>query len=285
MASEIYVAMEAAAKGAVIVEKLFGKPVEEIGLEYKKKDGDTPRTIIDRESGSAIISHLKQAYPKDSINEEETGYHAGSEDRRWHADPFDGTSNAPIGLRLSTVGIALQKGGEVVAGVAADPFSRKVYAAEKGSGAFEICYAVSGSGEVSFGEKKKIVASKRFLPKERYAEIDGLFNAKTAERKSGFLRDLALCASNVRMSGSNIRSSLSLASGQTDIWLIDAVGGFFDIAPGAVLIPEAGGKLTGIDGKPVHPGIQVAIGSNNVGDHEELCRIAHRHYESYAGFR
>lgn len=284
MERELDVAMEAAVRGAYQVVRFFGKSMEEIGLEYKPADGDTPRTIIDRESEKAILSYLKQHFQNDTFNAEESGVHAGSGKRLWHVDPYDGTSNAAINLDLSTVGIALQKGDEVVVGVAVDPFRKIAYVAEKGSGAFAVPYYEHEDGP-TFEVAKRLKVSQRKQPKERYAEIDGLFNAKTTARKTGFMAALAQYAQNYRMTGSNIRSSMSLAAGNTDIWLIDAVGGFFDIAPGAVLIPEAGGRITDLHGNIPKPGAQVALATNNVGDHDAIEALARKYYEGYAGFR
>lgn len=284
MQTEIDVAIEAGIRGATEVERYFGKSLVELSVEYKPRDGDTPRTIIDRESGAAILYCLQNAFPSDTFDEEETGVTEGSSERKWHIDPFDGTSNALINMELSTVGIALQTGSRVVVGVAVDPFGHKVYAAELGGGAFEIPYTTE-NGEIRLGQSRRIRVSQRGVPKERYAEIDGYFNPQNFARKSGFLGDLSNYAHNIRMTGSNIRSGLNLASGGTDIWLIDAVGGFYDIAPGAVLIPEAGGTITNIYGNPLWEDMQVALASNNVGDHEMLCKVAQKHYEGYAGFR
>jgi len=286
MSDTMHRAMEACVHGAAFVDRFFGKSMEEIGLEYKPSDGDTPRTIIDRESGKSIISSLKRYYPRDAINEEESGQHTGYSGRKWHVDPFDGTSNAQIHMDMSTVGAGLQKGDELIIGVAVDPFRKKVYAAEKGAGAYQFRYEFNPeTGELKLYDERRLHVSSRSRPKERYAEIDGFFNGKTAERKTGFMRDLADFAHNYRMTGSNIRSAANLASQGTDIWLIDAVGGFFDIAPGAVLIPEAGGIVTGIDGEKPWNGMQVAIATNNVGDHDKIMELAKRHYAGYKGFR
>lgn len=286
MSGEIHAAMEAGIRGAFHVKNLFGRNMEELGVEYKPQDGDTPRTLIDRYSEDAILSCLKRRFPNDSYDAEETGVYAGSDGRKWHVDSFDGTSNAEIKLPLSTVGIAFQKGDEAIVGVAVDPFSHLVYAAEKGSGAFEIPYSADkDSCEIFWDGQRRLRVSQRTDPKKRYAEIDGFFNDKTAYRKSNFMRDLYRHAHNMRMTGSNIRSAINLASGGTDIWLIDAVGGFFDIAPGAVLIPEAGGIVTGIEGEKPWNGMQVAIATNNVGDHEQITRLAQKHYQQYKGFR
>ncbi len=286
MSDRMDAAIYAGISGALQVERLFGKSMEELDLEYKPQDGDTLRTIIDRYSGDSILSYLKLKFPQDGFDEEETGVHAGSESRKWYIDPFDGTSNLPIALPLSTVGLAFQQDSELILGVAIDPFNHKVYAAEHGSGAYEVPYARSGSeNDFVLGEPKRIRVSARSEPKARYAEVDAFFNPKTSETKSGFLRDLHHYAQNVRMNGSNIRSGIDLASGITDIWLIDAVGGFFDIAPGYVLIKEAGGEMTDIFGNVPLPGVQVAIATNNIGDHENIRQLAHKHYQGYNGFR
>jgi len=282
----VYRAIDAGIRGAFFVDKFFGKPMNEIGLEYKHADGDTPRTIIDREAGNAIVNYLREYFPKDAINEEESGQHAGHSSFRWHVDPYDGTSNASILMDLSTVGIALEYDNEIITGVVIDPFRHKGYAAEKGAGAYEFKYNFTPqTGDLYLSDMKKLKVSSRAAPKERYAEIDGLFNTKTTGPKTGFISDLAKYVQNFRMTGSNIRSAANLASQGTDIWLIDAVGGYFDIAPGAVLIPEAGGIITGLESENPWNGMQVAIATNNVGDHDEIRELAKKRYAGYKGFR
>ena len=282
MSKELEVAQRAVLAGARRVKRFFGKSIEEIGLEYKHQDGDTPRTIIDRESGASILNFIKESFPSHAIYEEETGEHAGDADYLWVVDPFDGTSNAPKLLPYSRVGLALMKKGEIAVAAVCDPFEKKLYLAENGSGGFVLSL---DDALTPVGEAKRLRVSTVSDPKARFIHVDSLFNDRNRKRKLGFMGDVTQLAHNVRSTGSNIHYGALLAEGRTDIWLIDAVGGFYDIAPGRLLINEAGGEVTDMHGNIPRRGVQVAIGSNNVGDHEQLTDLVRKHYQGYAGFR
>lgn len=175
------------------------------------------------------------------------------------------------------------RNGEIVVAAVCDPFERKLYTAEKGSGAFVL--DLDDSLERILGDTKRLAVSKVKDPKARFIHADSLFNDKNRMRKLRFLADATELANNVRSTGSNIHYGALLAEGRTDIWLIDAVGGFFDIAPGCLLVTEAGGKMTDMYGNVPQSGTQVAIGSNNSGDHETLQGLVLKYYQDYNGFR
>lgn len=271
----VEVAKEAVLAGSKQVMRFWGKSLEEIGLEYKPQDGDTPRTIIDRKSSGNILGVIKKHYPHHAVYGEETGLHSGSGNYTWVIDPFDGTSNAPRKLPYSVVGLAIMKGKELIISAVCNPFEKKLYFSEKGSGAYVA--GISDEFETVVGEPKKLRVSKTSDPKARFIHIDTLFNDKNRKRKTAFIADVTEYANNVRMTGSNIHYGALLAEGRTDIWFIDSVGGWWDIAPGSLLIQESGGKMT-------HK-TQVAIASNNIGDHAELTKIVQKHYAGYQGFR
>jgi len=89
---------------------------------------------------------------------------------------------------------------------------------------------------------------------------------------------------NVRMGGSNIDYASKIAEGRGHFWLIDAVGGYFDLC-GYNLIEEAGGRMVNINGEQPKPGDQIALAVANPADLEKVLEITRECYRGYKGFR
>jgi fructose-1,6-bisphosphatase/inositol monophosphatase family enzyme len=67
---------------------------------------------------------------------------------------------------------------------------------------------------------------------------------------------------------------------------MDAVGGFWDTAPGLVIVPEAGGLIVNIEGKTPTADDHVVLATNGEEDlHEDLCGLMFDCYQGYDGFR
>lgn len=251
---------------------------DRLQAEFKSKD-DTPVTVIDRKIGDLIRRRIREAFPGHRINEEESGVSGGSSDWIWYVDPLDGTSNVAPSFHLSCIGISVAHRGELVAAGVGDPFDGLITFGEKGSGAF--AYDMLSTAEE---EPQRLFVSRGKLSRARYAEVDALFNQNTAGPKCAFLGGLPEFAMNIRMFGSNILAASHLAQGRVQIVLTDAVGGFWDIAPAIVLVPEAGGRVMNIRGDLPKFGDQVVLATNGEND-EALLKIFQQCYAGYTGFR
>ena len=93
-------------------------------------------TEADRVSERLVVERLRAHFPTHSIVAEEGGGTEQSSDYRWYVDPVDGTTNFAHGFPVFNVTLALEKAGELVAGVIFDPTRQELFAAEKGGGAF-----------------------------------------------------------------------------------------------------------------------------------------------------
>ncbi|MBI2629004.1 hypothetical protein HYW74_02900 [Candidatus Pacearchaeota archaeon] len=288
---KVEVAKQALLTGSVHILNLFGKSMEEIGAEYKVKDGDTPRTLIDTHSQSAILEEIirHQEFKGDRFNAEESGAF-GSGDRVWYVDPYDGTSNAQIIMPMSTSGIGIVEESRLVASVMLQPFvqERRIYWAERGEGAYSAQLELVEGRLVEKEDTVKRLSTdtKSGKASNRYAWVDALFNAKTTDRKNLWIKQMveAGLTQNVRETGSNIDYSIMVASGRGHYQLTDAVGGFFDLC-GYNLIEEAGGRMVNINGEEPKPGDQVAIAVANPKDLDTVLRITRECYKDYKGFR
>src|ERR1700735_4019033 len=116
--------------GALITQYLDRK----IGFELKGEFDLV--TEADRASERLIVEKLKSRYPSHSIVAEEGGGQEGSSEFRWYVDPLDGTTNFAHGFPAFNVTLALERAGELIAGVVFDPTRNEMFSAEKGAGAF-----------------------------------------------------------------------------------------------------------------------------------------------------
>ncbi|HMA18084.1 MAG TPA: inositol monophosphatase family protein [Thermoanaerobaculia bacterium] len=196
-------------------------------------------TRADRESEEVIVARIRDRYPADGFLGEEGGARgAGGEARTWIVDPLDGTSNFIAGFPFWCVSVAARERGEIVAGAIWDPLRGELYSAERGSGAFRN------------GERLRVTSQE---------SLDGAFLAtgfpfRSRDRIDTYLsifRELFLHARAIRRAGSAALDLAQVAAGVFD--------GFFefklsiwDIAAGALLIEEAGGRICDFDGGSAH---------------------------------
>ena len=204
------------------------------GLEIEMKAKHDFVSSADREAESTIIRILQAEFPDHRILAEESGRGGGGSDFEWIIDPLDGTTNFLEGLPHYGVSIACRCGEEIVAAAIYDPERDDMFSAVRGGGA-------------SFnGEPMRVSGC---------TGLDGAFLAtgypfKARAALDAYLavfREVFLRARAIRRCGS---AALDLA--YTAVGTFD---GFFefrlsawDIAAGALLITEAGGQLSDLDG-------------------------------------
>src|SRR5271170_4783739 len=124
----------AALKAARGLLRDFGE-VEQLQVSVKGP-GDFVSTA-DLKAERTIKSELTRARPGYSLLFEESGAEAGSDPHhRWIVDPLDGTTNFLHGIPHFAISIALERDGEIVAGLVYDPVRDEMYSAEKGLGAY-----------------------------------------------------------------------------------------------------------------------------------------------------
>jgi myo-inositol-1(or 4)-monophosphatase len=128
------VMIAAARKAARRLVRDFGE-VENLQVS-RKGPGDFV-SGADRKAEETIRDELMRARPAYGFLAEESGESEGGDGiNRWIVDPLDGTTNFLHGLPHWAISIALERKGEIVAGVVYDPVKDELYAAEKGGGAF-----------------------------------------------------------------------------------------------------------------------------------------------------
>ncbi len=257
----IETAVEAARAGGEVLLANWRRLPQGSVSEKKRHDFVTH---ADRESEEEIVSRIRARFPADSFLGEEGGQRGNAgEARTWIIDPLDGTSNFIAGFPFWCVSIAAREKGEIVAGVIWDPLREELHTAERGAGAF--CNGTRVAVSQREGLDDAFLATGfPFRSKDRIDLYLALF------------RDLFLRARAVRRAGSAALDLANVASGVFD--------GFFefrlsvwDIAAGALLIEEAGGKVSDYDGGRRHwERGNVVAGTNGVV--EEILKVASRHF-------
>ena len=193
-------------------------------------------TEADRASEKLVIERLHQHFPTHSIVGEETGAHAGtSAEYCWYVDPLDGTTNFAHGFPMYNVTLALEKAGEIVAGVIFDPERNEMFTCERGSGAQLNGKPIHVSAVRNVEET--LVAT-GFPSLKRHQNIN-----------VHFYYQLAMITHGVRRAGAAALDLAYVASGRLDgFWEFGLKP--WDMAAGILLVTEAGGKCSDMQGTP-----------------------------------
>src|SRR5215470_1752610 len=93
-------------------------------------------TEADRASERLVVERLRSHFPTHSVVAEEGGGHTSASEYCWYVDPLDGTTNFAHGYPMFNVTLALERAGELIAGVIFDPLRQELFSAEKGGGAY-----------------------------------------------------------------------------------------------------------------------------------------------------
>ncbi|UCG61889.1 MAG: inositol monophosphatase [Candidatus Zixiibacteriota bacterium] len=194
-----------------------------------------PVTQFDLRSEKYVVSRVTRKYREHSVLTEEGSDRTRTSMFRWVIDPLDGTVNYAHGFPVYSVSIALQYAGQSVVGVVYDPERQEMYSAARGIGAF-------------LNKKRITVTTQRDLKKSLLATGFAYNIGKARRNNLGMFSRMMKHAQAVRRLGSAALDLCWLAAGRFD--------GFWeyylhpwDTAAAIVIVKEAGGKVTRIDGK------------------------------------
>jgi histidinol-phosphatase len=206
-------------------------------LKVSIKPDETPVSEADTAVEEAVRRTLGRARPRDSIQGEELG-RTGWGPRRWIIDPVDGTKNYVRGVPVWATLIALAVEDEIVVGVVSAPALGRRWWATKGDGA----YAGRSLRSAQTCQVSKVASlSEAFLS---YSSPAGWV---TTGRGAGFGQLLEACG-RTRAFG-DFWSYMLLAEGSVDIATEPELN-LHDMAALAVIVEEAGGRFTALDGTP-----------------------------------
>jgi len=225
--------VQAAAKAGRNLTRDFGE-VE--NLQVSRKGPADFVSNADRKAEEIIFEELKYARPTYSFLMEEGGEIKGEDGQhRWIIDPLDGTTNFLHSIPLFAVAIALERNGEIVASVIYNPIMEELYTAERGAGAW-------------LNNRRLRVAARRKMSDAVIAtgiKTTGTDNDARTLKQLGVISPS--CA-GIRRTGSASTDLAWLAAGRIDgYW--EAKLSPWDVAPGLLLVKEAGGFISDYSGK------------------------------------
>jgi len=216
-------------------------------------------TAADRRAEEIVREELAKARPDYGFLGEEGGAHEGADkSHRWIVDPLDGTTNFLHGIPHFAVSIALERNGAIVAGLVYNPANDEVFIAERGKGAY-------------LNDKRIRVASRQRL-------ADAVVACGLPHYGRG---DLALARQEIaaaqqhfaglRRYGAAALDLAWIAAGRLDAyWERDLSP--WDLAAGMILVREAGGFVSDLDGgDAIFAKRQIAAGNDTM--HGELLRL------------
>jgi myo-inositol-1(or 4)-monophosphatase len=234
--SALAVAQAAARAAAAVHQAHLGQVRAD---QWSSKGSADFVTFVDQEAEAEIVARIKRAFPDHAILAEESAdtYQNGSDaEWLWIVDPLDGTTNFLHQFPMYCASVGLLHRGEPAAAAVVCSASNEEWTASRGGGAFRNNQAI----QVSETDDLK------------RALIGTGFPFKVPHVLPAYLRQfehIIMQVSDLRRGGSAALDLCYLASGYLDgFWELDLRP--WDYAAGVLMIREAGGQVSGMDGKP-----------------------------------
>lgn len=230
------IAVEAAHKAAARI-------IEGLTASYQISTKTNPQDLVteyDKIAEETLISTIHKKYPTHHFLAEESGYTGtGDYPVLWIIDPIDGTMNFAHQFPWFAINIAAVVNGTVEIAVTYNPIGKELFTAARGQGAY-------------LNNKQIRVSTNTYLPQ---ALLSAGFPYGISDLRDRAVRQFAQFAAlgnPIRLMGSAALSLAYVAAGK-----LEAHWGYslkpWDVAAGMLLINEAGGKITCLDGAPVIP--------------------------------
>jgi myo-inositol-1(or 4)-monophosphatase len=215
-------------------------------------------TEADQEAEAAVIGIIRRAFPDHAILAEESGASEHQSQHRWIIDPLDGTTNFAHGFPAFCVSIAYEHRGRVEYGVILDALHKDLFAARRGKGA-------KLNGEPMRVSKAKVLATSLLATGFAYDR---------RERRRFYLafwEEMMMHVEGVRRAGSAALDLASVACGRLDgFWEFGLKP--WDVAAGSLMVAEAGGAVTNMDGSALDiAGAQILATNQRI--HRELAQV------------
>jgi myo-inositol-1(or 4)-monophosphatase len=250
------VMVSAARKAARSLKHDFGE-VEKLQVSLKGPANFV--TAADQRAEDILRTELTRARPGYGFLGEEGGRHEGTDSTHtWIVDPLDGTTNFLHGLPQFAISIGLDRSGSIVAGVIYNPITDELFTAERGKGAFLNDHRLRVAARSRLNEA--VVACG--LPHYGRGQLElGRAELAAVQEKVAGLRRFGSAALDLAY----------VAAGRFDIYWERNLSPW-DMAAGVLMVREAGGYVTDIDG---HDAMLVKghIAAGNEALHRELLAV------------
>lgn len=251
---------EAAGAGAREILRFFNK-----SFTVSNKEGvNNLVTEADHAAEKAIIEVIHRHYPDHQILGEESGASNGSSSMKWIVDPIDGTVNFAHGIPLNCVSIAIEENGVIIMAAVLNPHLNEYFFAEKGKGAFLNDQPIQVSSETNAINACLVTG----FPYTYINMPNGPLEIFERFVRKGV---------PVRRLGSAAIDLCWVACGRFD--------GFYehklepwDNAAGYLIVEEAGGRVTDLEGQPFSV-YQHKVLATNGKIHDEMVEVINNRKE------
>ena len=215
-------------------------------------------TDVDLASERLIREAISTYYPRHEVLGEEGGLSKSGSEYRWIVDPLDGTTNYAHGYPIFCVSIALECKGEIVLGVVYDPMRDELFTAERGCGA-----ALNN---------RPIRVSKTAELMQGLLSTGFPYDIKTSKLTNlDHWANFAMNAQALRRDGAAALDLCYVACGRFDgFWELNLSP--WDTAAGALIVTEAGGRVTNFSGGPFSNYKPEVVASNGL-IHDRMLEV------------
>ncbi len=247
-------AIETAREAGALLRDHFGRTKE---ITYKSSTIDLV-TNVDLLSETLIKERIAAHYPRHAILAEESGHQVGASEYCWLIDPLDGTTNYAHGYPFFCVTLALEYRGEIVLGVAYDPLREELFVAERGAGATLNGRSIRVSQTATLAQGLLATGFPYTIRSHPDESLD-------------YFARFVKTAQAIRRDGSAVLDLCYLACGRFDgFWELGLKP--WDMAAGALMVEEAGGRVTRFDGSRFRLDEPQILASNGL-IHEEMIAV------------
>lgn len=201
------------------------------GVDTELKADESPVTIADRECEQFLRDLLSREFPGDGFIGEEHGESRSTTGFHWIIDPIDATANFIRKIPVYGNLVALERGGEIVAGLCYVPASGDLYHAMRGRGSFK------NDRQIHVSNVAKLDEAQLTYPELRMFDRRGL---------TDFFLDLTRSVKRSRGFG-DYWNFLLVAEGAADI-VVEPFAAVWDLAALVPIVEEAGGIFTDLHG-------------------------------------
>ena len=208
---------------------------KEVFTKKSKGDEHDIVTSVDYAVEDFLRGRLEDIVPDAQVFTEETDFSDVTSEYFWAIDPIDGTKNFAAGIPLVGISVGLMRNFAPVLGVILNPYTRELYHAEAGKGAFRNDARIHASNTDKISDCIVIIEGKEIAARRREYAFKLTHDART-------MRNFGCATLNLTF----------LAEGKVQAY-IDEDLKYYDIAAGSLILEEAGGKMTNVKGKPVFP--------------------------------
>lgn len=207
-------------------------------------------TVADKKAEEVIVGMIRSSFPSHGILAEESGGMNEDSEYVWIIDPLDGTMNYSHTFPFFCVSVALEHHKEIVMGGIYAPVLDEFFFAERGRGATMNGDAISVS-QIDVPERSLVITG---FPHDIRERIDEYMSD---------LKKVIMATQGVLRVGSAALDLCSVACGRADAYYEEGIFAW-DVAAGAIIIKEAGGKITDFSNNPFSPYAKQFIASNGL---------------------